>query len=82
MDGRQLLSNYIEREKGNGANQAKLARASKCSEGHLSLFLKGKRELSISLANRISAATAGAVPVSALIPEKMAAAKTLIEAAE
>lgn len=82
MDGRQLLSDYIQRGKANGATQAKIAREAKCSEGHLSLYLKGKRQLSASLAGRISGATAGEVPVGALIPEKLEEARTLVEAAE
>lgn len=78
MDGRKLLSDYIERE----TTQAKLARASGCSEGHLCLYLQGKRQFSIALALRISAATRGAVPVSVLVPDRMAEAAELLGAAE
>lgn len=53
MDGRQLLADHI---KGN-TTQAQIARDAECSESHLSLYLKGERELSPTLAKKISAAT-------------------------
>jgi transcriptional regulator with XRE-family HTH domain len=66
MDGRHLLSEFLAR----GVRQAQLARDAKCSEGHLSLYLKGKRGMSVSLAKRISAATG--IPAKSLVPEKAA----------
>ena len=53
MDGRQLLAQHLSPK---GA-QAQLAREVECSESHLSLFLKGERELSPTLAKKISAET-------------------------
>ena len=73
MDGRQLLAGYIGREKG---RQAQFARESGCSESYLSLFLKGKRQLSLKMAKRVSEATNGQVPVDALVlSEKLEAAE-------
>lgn len=74
MDGRQLLADHIARQ----TSQAKIAREAKCSEGHLSLFLQGKRRMSVSLAKRVSAATGGVVPARALVPE----VAEMLEAAE
>jgi transcriptional regulator with XRE-family HTH domain len=50
MDGRHQLSSYIA---GN-TSQAQFAREVACSQSHLSLFLKGKRGVSVPLAKRIS----------------------------
>ena len=73
MDGRQLLAEYIGHEKG---RQARLARDSDCSEGHLSLFLKGRRQLSAKMAKKISDATGGVVPAGVLaLSEKLQAAE-------
>jgi DNA-binding transcriptional regulator YdaS (Cro superfamily) len=74
MDGKQLLADYIKRNK---ASQAKFARDVGCSDSHLCLVLKGKRGVSADLAKRISAATDGTVPARALVSDKF-----LLEAAE
>lgn len=44
-------------------SQARLAADSGCSEGHLSLVLKGDRGVSMRLAKRLSDATGGEVRV-------------------
>jgi transcriptional regulator with XRE-family HTH domain len=75
MDGRRILARYIREQ----TSQARLAREVECSETHLTLYLQGKRGLSITLARRISKATGGEVPVSALVPPDVA--KLLSEAA-
>lgn len=75
MNGRQLLASHISKK----TSQAKLARKAKCSESHLSLYLKGERDLSIPMAKRVHAATGGEVPLKALVPSDVAA---LFEAAE
>ena len=67
MNGRQLVSEYIERGKPTGASQAKLARKAQISESHLSLFLKGERRLGPTRAKRLSDATGGEVPFDCLV---------------
>lgn len=64
MDGRHAIASFIDAQK---ASQAEFARDVGCSESHLSLFLKGKRGISVPLAKRMSAATDGAVPVTELV---------------
>lgn len=64
MDGRQALAKYIREHYD---TQADFARAVKCSEGHLSLVLQGKKDVSVPLGKRISTATAGTVPLHALV---------------
>lgn len=63
MDGRQAIAAYIKA----GTTQAKLAREVGCSEPHLSLILKGKRGLSLTLAKRLSQVTG--VPIESLVLE-------------
>lgn len=79
MDGKELLANFIRRDP---RSQAQFARDAQCSEGHLSLVLRGKRGLSVPLAKRISQATGGEVPVRALVPEKIEEAAETLEAAQ
>lgn len=79
MDGKALLADYLAREE---RSQAYIARRANCSEGHLSLFLKGKRGLSVPLAKRISEATGGEVPVRALVADKLEKAAEALEIAE
>lgn len=78
MDGKALLADYLARE---ARSQAYIARKAHCSEGHLSLFLKGKRGLSVPLAKRISEATGGEVPVRALVADKLEKAAEALEVA-
>ena len=70
----QPLVKYL-RQQGDGA-QTKLARKAVCSDGHLSLVLKGKRGMSPELAKRISDATG--IPIQSLRPDLA----KLFEAAE
>lgn len=79
MDGKALLADFIAHDP---RSQAQIAREAKCSEGHLSLFLAGKRGLSVPLAKRLSAVTGGQVPVRALVPEKIEQAEETLEAAQ
>lgn len=65
MDGRQLLSEYIAAH----TTQAAFAKVVNCSPSHLNLVLKGERGVSLLLAKRISEATAGAVPMEAMVLE-------------
>ena len=74
MDGRQALRGYIAA----ATSQAQFARDVKCSEGHLSLILAGKRNASIPLANRIG--LAAGIPPRTLISEKLVAAVDEFEA--
>lgn len=62
MDGRHELAQFIERT----TTQAAFARTVRCSEGHLSLVLSGKRDMSFKLAKRVSEASG--VPLEALAP--------------
>lgn len=79
MDGKALLADYF----GRGVRrQAEIAREAGCSQSHLSLFLQGKRGLSVPLAKRISAATGGEVPVRVLVADKLERAAEALEAAE
>jgi transcriptional regulator with XRE-family HTH domain len=68
MDGRRILAKYIREH----TTQAEFARDVECSQTHLTLVLQGKRGVSISLAKRMSAATAGTVPVRALVSPELA----------
>lgn len=79
MDGKSQLAAFIKRAQ---VSQARFADDAGCSEGHLSLYLKGKRGLSVPLAKRISQATGGEVPVKALIPEKIEEAAQTLGAAQ
>jgi transcriptional regulator with XRE-family HTH domain len=79
MDGKGLLAAFLARDQ---RSQAQFARDVGCSEGHLSLVLKGERGLSVRLAKRISEATDGAVPVRALVPDKLERAAEVLEAAQ
>ena len=48
--------------------QAAFARAAGCSKGYLSELLKGeKTNISLSVARRLSAATGGTVPITAIM---------------
>lgn len=82
MDGRQLLTEHIEqrRKLNERGVQAKIASAANVSQSQLSLYLKGKRELSLSKAAGISAATG--IPIQALAPKKLAEAESALEAAQ
>lgn len=53
MDGRQLLAEFIARE----TTQVAVCRAANCSQSHLSLYLAGKKRLSVDLAVRIAEVT-------------------------
>ena len=64
MDGKDLLADFIK-----GKSQAEFARQVRCSEGHLSLILAGKRKASAELALRISAASG--VPARTLVSDKI-----------
>ena len=77
MDGKAQLAAYFARQKG---SQARVARECGCSQGHLSLVIKGERGLSVPLAKRISEATG--VPVRALVADKIEKAEEAIEAAQ
>lgn len=79
MDGKGLLADFLSRDP---RSQAEFARQVGCSQGHLSLFLKGKRGLSVVLAKRISDATDRAVPVTSLVPDKIERAAEALEAAQ
>jgi transcriptional regulator with XRE-family HTH domain len=79
MDGKDRLAAFIRRDP---RSQAQFAREAGCSEGHLSLVLKGKRGLSVPLAKRISQATGGEVPVRELVADKIERAEEAIEAAQ
>lgn len=48
-------------------SQSKLADSADCSEPHLSLILQRKRGVSMKLAQRLSVATGGAVPIEAFL---------------
>jgi len=61
MDTKHPLAAWLESQP--DMSQAKLAAASDCSEPHLSLILKGERGVSMRLAQRLSAATGGAVRI-------------------
>lgn len=63
MDGRLQLIDFIARTK---AQQVDVARAAKMSPSHLSLFIDGKRALSVPTSKRLSDATGGQVPWPAL----------------
>ena len=53
MTGRLILAKYIQQH----TTQAALADEAACSESHLSLYLKGEREISVGLAKRLSTVT-------------------------
>lgn len=67
---------------GEGITNAQFARDVVCSEPHLTLFLQGKRQLSVALAKRFNARTG--IPVKALVSQKLLAeaADVMREAAE
>lgn len=65
-DGRQLLSDYIARE----SSQVAVCRAADCSQSHLSLYLAGKRGLSVNMAEAIAAVTG--IPAARLLGLKEA----------
>lgn len=56
-------------------SQSKLAADTRCSEPHLSLILQRKRGVSMKLAQRLSLATGGAVPIEAFLLEQREAAQ-------
>lgn len=66
MNGRQLLSEYVE---ASGKPQAEIAREIGCSEGHLSAILSGTRGTSSKMAKQISSVTG--LPVEALLLERV-----------
>jgi hypothetical protein len=61
MDTKHPLAVWMEAHP--DINQVKLAAEASCSEGHLSLVLKGERGVSIKLAKRLSDATRGEVKI-------------------
>lgn len=67
--GRELVAAQIA---GKPGAQRALAKKVKCSESHLSLWLDGKRELSVLLARRLARATG--VPMIRLLPADIAKA--------
>lgn len=56
-------------------SQSRLAADADCSEPHLSLVLQRKRGVSMKLAQRLSVATGGAVPIEAFLLEQSEAAQ-------
>jgi transcriptional regulator with XRE-family HTH domain len=66
MDGRRKLAEFIAAN----STQAQFAREVACSQPHLTLFLQGKRGLSIGLAGRISRATR--IPIRMLVSADVA----------
>jgi transcriptional regulator with XRE-family HTH domain len=69
MTEKHPLTDWIEAN----TTQAQFARDAKCSESHLSLILKGKRGVSLPLAQRLSDATGGNIPPRAFIRQTEAA---------
>lgn len=69
MDSLHLLKVWIDAN----TSQAQFARDVKCSESYLSDILAGKREPSLAMAARMSAQTAGAVPIDAFVIQAEAA---------
>lgn len=61
MDTKHPLAAWLDRHE--EISQSKLAADSDCSEGHLSLILKGERGVSMRLAKRLSDATGGEVRI-------------------
>jgi len=55
-------------------SQSKLAADAKCSEPHLSLILQRRRGVSMKLAQRLSVATGGVVPIEAFLLDEQAEA--------
>jgi len=61
------LAAWIDRH--SDITQARLAADCRCSEGHLSLILKGERGVSMRLAKRLSDATGGEVSIEDFLLE-------------
>lgn len=55
-------------------SQSRLAADADCSEPHLSLILQRKRGVSMKLAQRLSVATGGTVPIEAFLIAEQAEA--------
>lgn len=79
MDGRQQIAQFLAQHE---SSQAQFARDVGCSESHLTLFLQGKRKISVPLAMRMSAATGGAVPLKALVSSELIELAETLGAAE
>lgn len=73
MDIRHPLAVWLDSNP--GISQSKLAADVLCSEPHLSLILQRKRGVSMKLAQRLSVATGGAVPIEAFLLDQPEAAQ-------
>lgn len=67
MDTKHPLAAWLGRHE--EISQSKLAAAAECSEGHLSLILRGERGVSMKLAKKLSDATGGEVRVEDFLME-------------
>lgn len=68
MDAQHALKVWIEKN----TTQAKFAEEVGISEGYLSEILKGIKEPKLGLANKMSRATKGKVPLSAFVQSEAA----------
>lgn len=73
MDIRHPLAVWLDSNP--DISQSKLAADVLCSESHLSLILQRKRGISMKLAQKLSVATGGVVPIEAFLLEQPEAAQ-------
>ena len=70
MEEQHRLKTWID----DNSSQVRFAREVKCSEAHLSDILSFRKEPSLRLAARMSAATGGMVPIEAFVKQPIEAA--------
>lgn len=69
MNGREQLAAYID---AHFPSRADFARRAEISEPHLSLYLQGRRELSVPMARKVCEAAGNVVTLKALLPPELA----------